>query len=131
MAQGGVEGTRTTQGTVECSRMPMHPPHMGDMPEQGTRGVEEGQQQQQQTGSKRKMQEAIQGGDDGTVQSHENLVGKFKRVHLIEHDLIQDEDTALDSDSARQMWGNTMYIDVNKMLGDAHRDMLQRTHQGL
>lgn len=129
MAQGGVEGTRTTQGTVEY-RMPMHPPHMGDMPEQGTRGVEQGQQQQQ-TGSKRKMQEAIQGGDDGTVQSHENLVGKFKRVHLIEHDLILDEDTALDSDRTRQMWGNTMYIDVNKMLGDAHRDMLQRTHQGL
>lgn len=119
MAQGGVEGTRTTQGTVEY-RMPL-----GDMPEQDARRVEEGQQ----IGSKRKMQ-TIQGGDDGAVQSHENLVGKFKRVHLIEHDLIQDDDTALDSDSG-QMWGNTLYIDVNKVLGDAHRDMLQRTHQGL
>jgi hypothetical protein len=76
----------------------------------------------EQVGGKRKNP---QEGDGRAMNSDEHLVGRFKRVHLMEP---QEEGTAVDS-GCEQDWGNTLYLDVNRMLGEAHRDMLSRSHQ--
>lgn len=80
-----------------------------------------------QVGHKRKMENTA-GGEEMGSHSDENLTGRLKRVHLLEPGLT-DEDTAVDSEGV-QAWANTLYVNVNRMLGEAHRDMLRRSQEG-
>ena len=107
-----------TTGAVPSSRG-----GWGDVPEEDKIATAAHHHEQQQVilGGKRKQQDA----------SDEHLVGKLKRVHLIEQDVGSRHEEGHVNSTEEEAWGNTMYRDMNRMLGDAHREMLRRSQHGL